>query len=403
MTGINAVSIVLACVFFIPILMGFFISFSRERIQHAIASLIENLEFLGSIILSVYLTKKVFFENSSGIFKTIYDWIPMVVREMLYGRDVLTYIMVVPIVLLLIITLLRLFTNPLYKAAIGPLSTLIYSVLSSMNFMLRRTLSALCQLPKALYMALLLGIVLNFFNYYFPAGIMSKWMNESKPYQILYRNVINPVLNSNIAKQIPVIVNDSFARTIGKLDSESKEVPQTSDLGKLAEQLTGGKIKIIEYFNGVTLDEAVKSSEEIDRTAKKIVGNEKNSRKKAYLIYKWITDNVKYDYVKAQKISSGVRDMPSGAIPAFETKMGICFDYSSLYIAMCRAVELKVRLVTGLGYSGLAWGDHAWNQVLDEDAGKWINVDTTFGVVGNYFDKQDFNVDHKYAEVQGEW
>jgi hypothetical protein len=33
--------------------------------------------------------------------------------------------------------------------------------------------------------------------------------------------------------------------------------------------------------------------------------------------------------------------------------------------------------------------------------GAWINVDTTFGTIANYFDSSNFNVDHKYAQIQG--
>jgi hypothetical protein len=71
---------------------------------------------------------------------------------------------------------------------------------------------------------------------------------------------------------------------------------------------------------------------------------------------------------------------------------------------MCRAVNVKVRFITGLGYSGTYWGDHAWNQVYNSAKSTWINTDTTFGSSGgNYFDNPDFNVDHKDSAVQGEW
>ena len=88
----------------------------------------------------------------------------------------------------------------------------------------------------------------------------------------------------------------------------------------------------------------------------------------------------------------------------YTTRKGVCFDYSCLYVSMCRAVGLKVRLVTGLGYSGSAWGDHAWNQVYSSGEKRWINVDTTFGSTGgDFFDQTDFFLTHKDAEVQGEW
>jgi transglutaminase-like putative cysteine protease len=71
---------------------------------------------------------------------------------------------------------------------------------------------------------------------------------------------------------------------------------------------------------------------------------------------------------------------------------------------MCRAVGVKVRFITGLGYSGVEWGDHAWNQVYDPAENRWINVDTTFGNSGkNYFDHAGFRADHQDGVIQGQW
>jgi transglutaminase-like putative cysteine protease len=222
-------------------------------------------------------------------------------------------------------------------------------------------------------------------------------MNESAAYQIVYKDAVSPALNSNIAKKIPVLVNDSFGRA-------AQMIPIVGDgANSPGTQLIKDYPRVITYFNGVTLDEAIKSNAQIDETARKVVGNEQNSTKKAYLLYKWVSQNITYDYQKAALIDKNTSGVSSGSIMAFNTRRGICFDYSSLYISMCRATGLKVRLITGLGYSGVAWGDHAWNQVYSTEEGRWINVDATFGSNGNYFDKRDFTVDHKYAEVQGEW
>jgi transglutaminase-like putative cysteine protease len=229
---------------------------------------------------------------------------------------------------------------------------------------------------------------------------MAKSLNESQLYQFIYRNGLYPMLNSNVAKQIPVLVNDSF-KAVGTVLPDGVDGAKLA--GDMAKQLGKGNFKVIEYFNGVTLDEAIQSNDEIDAQARKIVGDETNTKTKAYLLYKWVSSNIKYDYDKARTITSSVKGTSSGSITAFKERKGICFDYSSLYISMCRAVGLKVRLVTGLGYSGISWGDHAWNQVYFEEKDRWINVDTTFGSAANYFDKPDFSVDHKYAEMQGEW
>lgn len=71
---------------------------------------------------------------------------------------------------------------------------------------------------------------------------------------------------------------------------------------------------------------------------------------------------------------------------------------------MCRAAGLKARLVTGLGYSGVSWGNHAWNQVYDPAENRWINVDATFGSSGyDFFDTKDLSDVHKYGDIQEEW
>ena len=113
--------------------------------------------------------------------------------------------------------------------------------------------------------------------------------------------------------------------------------------------------------------------------------------------------NIKYEYDKAVKISRDPSGVSSGSIVAFETRKGICFDYACLYVSMCKAVGLKVRLVTGLAYNGVIWGYHAWNQVYSAEEKRWINVDPTFGAYAAYFDKTDFDEDHRYSQIQGEW
>lgn len=383
LTGINLIDWVYAIVFLLPLIKGFFMLFTRERIRYAISSLLDNLEYIFGMIISVYLTKKIFFDNDSYFFNFIYRKMPEAVKALFDGRYVLTYIIVAPIILFFVMILLRLMTNPLHRYLTGPVSDKIFYILSGMGSLSRRTIGALCQLPGAVFLVFMISIFLNFLNYYAPIPTIGKWMKESVPYQVLYQNAVYPVLNSNIVKRIPVIINNSFSKLATDLNYD---------------------VKVIEYFNGVTLDEAVKSSAEIDKTAETITRGAKNTREKALAIYGWITENVEYDYDKVEKISRGAKDIDSGALVAYKTGRGICFDHSSLYVAMGRAAGLKVRLVTGLGYSGLAWGDHAWNQVFIEEENRWINVDTTFGISGvNYFDKEDFAVDHKYAQVQGEW
>lgn len=397
---INGVSVLLITVFLLPLLTGLLGVLTKERMRHSFNSLLDNIELAAGILVSVYITGRIFFKRDGSIFNKIYDIIPGKIRDMLYGQDIITYIIVVPVILLLVLVLLRLVTTPLYRNFLSPLTDRIYEGISACNPVVKRLAGTFWMIPKALVFTLLAAFLINFSMYYISAPVLTEWTNSSREYQLIYRNVMYPVLNSNIAKKIPVLVNDSFRKALGNTASNTLG-PEAVDA---FEKLTGGNIRIIEYFNGVTLEEAVKSNDEIDGTARSAVGNETDEKEKAYLIYQWISKNIEYDYDKVEKIVKEPENTTSGSVVAYETRKGICFDFSSLYVSMCRAAGLKVRLVTGLGYSGMSWGDHAWNQVYYPEEERWINVDATFGSSGvNYFDKGDFNVDHKNADVQGEW
>lgn len=266
---------------------------------------------------------------------------------------------------------------------------------------MRRIIGGLWELPRSILFVLLLALGLNFVSYFNYSPALSKTLTDSTLYRFVYDNALSPVLNSSFARKIPVLVNDSFKKAVGQLipgsgGSGSDTPQQSSD--------ANSKIRIIEYFNGVTLEDAIKSNSDIDAKALSITSSSNDDKRKAYLIYLWITKNIKYDFNKASRIAVNPSGISSGSIIAFTERKGVCFDYSCLFISMCRAAGMKSRLITGLGYSGNAWGDHAWNQVYYPAEKRWINVDATFGSSGmNYFDKNDFESDHKYSEMQGEW
>ncbi|AGF57931.1 MULTISPECIES: transglutaminase-like domain-containing protein [Clostridium] len=166
-----------------------------------------------------------------------------------------------------------------------------------------------------------------------------------------------------------------------------------------------GELKQITVYNGVTVDEGVKSNKEINKKAVELTQKAKSDREKAKILYTWVANNVMYDNQKAKEVLEikDIDKMPkSGAIPAFKSRTGICFDKACLYVAMCRATNLKVRLIGGQAFDGQNYVGHAWNQVYLPNEEKWINVDTTFGQEGDYFDSNLFDK-HKQEELAGEW
>lgn len=384
MFNVDYLTLFFILIFALPILIGAFTKFSCERIQLSLRSLCDGLEFLLVLMLAIYLTRGIFFQHDQGIFARIYDGIPDQIRALTVGKDVLIYMIAVPLITSLLGRLIGFITHPIYNAVLSPLANSLYKMLNLAGGGLKPVIGALAQIPRAAVLVFISALLLNFYAYYFPSQPLIRMMNESGGYQLIYKNAVSPVLNSNLAQKIPVLVNDYFRQ---------ETVPDPAK----------SKGWVITYFNGVTLDEAVKSNPQIDSTARQVAGDAQYSRQKAYLIYQWITRNIKYDEQKAAQLGKNSGGMDSGSIVAFNSRRGICFDYASLYVSMCRAVGLKVRLVTGLGYSGASWGDHAWNQVYIPEKDRWLNVDATFGTINNYFDKPDFSVDHRDAEVQGEW
>ena len=177
---------------------------------------------------------------------------------------------------------------------------------------------------------------------------------------------------------------------------------------KKVESISSGLIENIStnkiiYYNGITVDEGIKSNNLIDEKAKYITKRSMSDYDKAKDIYKWVGSNIDYDDNKAEKVISKDKDYESGAIVTFKTRKGICFDYSCLYTAMAQAVGLKTRIIIGEAYNGNEYVSHAWNQVYIEEENRWVNLDSTFYVAGNYFDNSNFNEEHKMKSIAGEF
>lgn len=158
-------------------------------------------------------------------------------------------------------------------------------------------------------------------------------------------------------------------------------------------------------YNGTKIEDAIKFNDEIDNMAREITKDCSTEKQKAKALYTWVGSNIVYDDNKADVVLNGEGDtkMPeSGAIIAYQTKSGICFDKASLYVAMARAVNLKVRLISGEAFDGEKYVGHAWNEVYLNDEQRWISVDTTFYDGGNYFDSNLFSK-HNVESIAGEW
>ena len=119
-----------------------------------------------------------------------------------------------------------------------------------------------------------------------------------------------------------------------------------------------------------------------------------NDLDRVYEIYEWVIDNVTYDYGKLDEARE------SFLIPdvdlTYNSKKGICFDYSALMCAMLRPLDIPTKLVTGyvdLGY-------HAWVEVYIEDIG-WIDPDIYFE--SEVWTRMDPTFDSQGSVYKGEY
>ena len=81
MLKINLLTLILITIFTLPILVGFFTKYSREKIQCSLWSLCDGLEFILVLFLAIYLTRGIFFQHNTGLFAKIYNLIPEEIQD----------------------------------------------------------------------------------------------------------------------------------------------------------------------------------------------------------------------------------------------------------------------------------------------------------------------------------
>ncbi|WP_052339914.1 transglutaminase-like domain-containing protein [Gorillibacterium massiliense] len=109
------------------------------------------------------------------------------------------------------------------------------------------------------------------------------------------------------------------------------------------------------------------------KKAKELTKNAKTEQEKVSLLYDYITKTIVYDDKKIKTLSNNY-------IPVIDNVLadgkGICYDYSTLFAAMLRSLNIPTKLM--MGYKKDISVYHAWNQVYLKDKGKWVTIDTTY-------------------------
>jgi len=390
----NIITPIILTFLFIPLILGLILKIKKANIWFSLLSVFRLFKFALSAYISFHLTRYLFITNKFPNLQNIKELTNLLPSSL--NPDIKTYVIFTPVLFLLVIFVLKIIFYKFENIYLFNLSDILLEKIEAMWKPLNYTLRLLLNLPNSLLNVFMICLFLNVMSIYLPSPILSDQLEQSNAFNMVNSQAIEPILNSRYIQKVPVLFNN----TLAEADILQLNIPRNAN--SLPGKNNRG-IRIIWYFNGVTLEDAIKSNDDIDSYAQNLVKTLTTSRKKAKALYRWIGSNIKYDYEKAELVSNKDTSASSGAIEAFTTRKGICFDMSALYVAMCRAAGLKVRLIVGTANSGVSWGEHSWNQVYIPEENKWVNVDTTFSIGGNYFDRMDFDTDHKTAKVAGEW
>lgn len=388
----NLVDIIIVCSFILPLVVAYKRKFNIIRIKNSIEELGGYISFFLALYLSFIAIKKI------DIIERMFSIVVVEFNNIISNFNISPQVIIIFIVLaltLVIYFIVKIILKILSFIIINPILRWLKKAESRRGKGFGKVAALIINIPKSLfYMAVIALVIVILGSNGFLGEKMEGMTLASKAYEVINSNKYYAALN----KEYEAFHNE-YKDVISKnIDSavESNKEPKS-------ENVVESNKNVINLYNGVTLEQGIKSNEAINKKAKELTKNVKSSREKAKRIYTWISENINYDDNKAENISEKTSQYKSGAIEAFETRKGICFDYSCLYVAMAREAGLKVRIVTGEGFNGKEWGPHSWNEVYLPEKNQWITVDPTFGKAGNYFDSKKNSESHRDGKIVGEW
>lgn len=387
---INPVNLFILLIAIYPIIKGFVFRFSANGMKKDLNELEGSFNLLISIIFGMVFGKTIAITQVDKIIDLLSKILPNFIIENLINNPKIIYITVLVLTVLVVYKIICFILFFINKIIFYPVFESVEESIRRKPLFIQRVIGGFSQIPKGICFAIVSVFILYIASQINLNENLNNYLNNSNYYKFLSKNIVVPISDSTFAKNIPKIIDDSFKIKI--IETKSVDGESSKDSSTIV------------YFNGVTLEEGIKSNKEINNFSKTMLTKKTTSTEKSNAIYQWVGKNVKYDYDKAELILRNDFTVNSGAISTFNTKKGVCFDYACLYIAMCKANDIKVRMVTGEGFNGSSWSSHAWNQVYISEEDRWINVDTTFSQgVQNYFDNKNFNLDHNNSKIVGEW
>ena len=178
------------------------------------------------------------------------------------------------------------------------------------------------------------------------------------------------------------------------------------------ENITQAAPEASAYYISVTADpaEIEETLAELEQAVLEICGDEEDDYRKAYLIYRWISENFYYDKDAADV---GVTLDTVAIHNVLERRRSTCAGFANTYCAMLeiagiRSVNLKGSSVAGdVTYEKLptAGENHEFTAFWYEAENRWVYADPTWGRTGMYENGEytsDYPPTYKYFDETGE-
>ncbi|MCX7824843.1 MAG: transglutaminase-like domain-containing protein [Verrucomicrobiae bacterium] len=112
--------------------------------------------------------------------------------------------------------------------------------------------------------------------------------------------------------------------------------------------------------------------------ARSVVGRENNPYRQARLLYDWVCDHVKYNYVWCWRDATFTYGCASEEVR--QRRIGDCVIQCLFYAALCRSVGIPARVHNGPIFPPGMRNDHVWAEVYFPRYG-WMPVDVTYSEV----------------------
>ncbi len=105
--------------------------------------------------------------------------------------------------------------------------------------------------------------------------------------------------------------------------------------------------------------------------AEEITENSKDDFERVAKLAIWVHDHMNYDL--------SYSDRNVDAITILNNRVGVCAEYTTLFIALARSLGIPTKYVSGYAYGEFGWERHAYAEVY---LGKWVPVDPLWLEIG---------------------